>query len=309
MAAMCLKLPVVGPFDPPRFFESLRTTSFGMPFTVIDSDIAVRSLQIQGEKVVVAVKYESNESGYALIAEISSKTNALQADTNWQEQLVHIFGCDDALSECYACLCQDSLFSPLIDHHFGYRMIRAPDIFETIFTVILGQQISVAAANAQRRRLLDYLAESISYRGEAVSVMVAAVQVADTPVETFRNLGISRQKSRYLRESARWAAEGRLQRSVLEKLSRNEAIDYLRGIPGVGNWTAEIVLMRGLGDMDIFPADDIGLQKIVQTLYRMERRPDAAELRDFSERWRGWRSYAALYLWMESMPQIKKRPG
>ncbi len=305
MAAINLKIPVNGPFDPARFFDSLRITSFGMPFTVIGADIAVRSVQVPGGAVVVAVTFQSNDSGYKLLAEISSNVKSLLLNTDWHGQLVHIFGCDDALSDCYAFLGRDRVFSPLVDQHFGYRMVRAPDIFETLFTVILGQQISVAAANAQRRRLLDYLAESISYRGQAVSVMAAALQVADTPVETFRDLGISRQKSRYLRESACWAAEGRLKRSVLDKLSRDEAIDYLRGIPGVGYWTAEIVLMRGLGDMDIFPADDIGLQKVVQALYRMDHRPNATDLREFAERWRGWRSYAALYLWMESMPKIK----
>ncbi len=302
MATITLEVPVSGPFDPARFFNNIRMTSFGMPFAQIDSDTVARTLQIQAKAVLVAVKFQPNGHGhgYDLIAELSAN-HTLSAQIDWRDQVAHVFGCEDVLEECYASLGCDPVFESLIKRHYGYRMVRAPDLFETLFTVILGQQISVAAANAQRRRLLDFFANSIEYRGQAVVVMVDAARVADTPVETFKNLGISRQKIRYLREAACWAAEGRLERNVLEKLSRDEAIEYLRAIPGVGQWTAEIVLMRGVGDMDIFPADDIGLQKAVQTLYQMDQRPSAADLRDFAARWQGWRSYAALYLWMDCM--------
>lgn len=300
MAKITLKLPIAGPFDPARFFNSLETTSFGMPFTRVGSDTAARTLQTGVEAVLVTAKFQPNGGSYHLIVELSAEQTLL-AQTDWRDRVTHVFGCEDALEECYALLGRDPVFEPLIKRHFGYRMVRAPDLFETLFTVILGQQISVTAANAQRRRLLDFFADSIKYRGQAIMIMVDAVRIAETPVDTFKNLGISRQKIRYLREAARWAAEGRLERSLLEKLSRDDAIDYLRAIPGVGQWTAEIVLMRGVGDMDIFPADDIGLQKIVQQLYRLDQRPSATQLADFALRWQGWRSYAALYLWMDSM--------
>ncbi len=303
MPMTTIKLPVIGPFDPARLVSNLRSTSFGLPYTIFGSNIIVRSLEIGHKRVVTAVCFRKTEAGYALIAEVSHDDSSLAFNPYLSQlslDLGHIFGIQDSMSECYAVLGSDPLFAPLIRRHHGFRMVRAPDVFETVFSVILGQQISVTAANAQRRRLLEHLSKSLSYKGLPVTVMTAAADVADTPIETFRRLGISRQKSRYLREAARWSAEGCLDRSTLDAMKDPEAIDFLRGIPGVGLWTAEVVLMRALGRMDIFPADDIGLQKAVQHLHQLDHRPVAAELKDIVQRWAGWRSYAALYLWMDS---------
>ena len=81
-------------------------------------------------------------------------------------------------------------------------------------------------------------------------------------------------------------------------LSDEEAGDRLGEIKGVGRWTAEIVLMRGLGRPDIFPAGDLGLQAAVQELWGLSERPPEKAVREIAERWAGWRSYAAFYLWM-----------
>jgi DNA-3-methyladenine glycosylase II len=91
---------------------------------------------------------------------------------------------------------------------------------------------------------------------------------------------------------------GELDRERFAILSDEDAIRRLCEIKGVGRWTAEIVLMRGLGRTDVFPAGDLGLQAALQELRRMRSRPSENALRKIAERWSGWRSYAAFYLWM-----------
>jgi DNA-3-methyladenine glycosylase II len=113
-----------------------------------------------------------------------------------------------------------------------------------------------------------------------------------------RQQGISRQKSAYLLEIARHAAAGKLDRAAFTGLSDDDAIARLCEIRGVGRWTAEIVLMRGLGRTDVFPAGDLGLQAAFRELRGMGERPSEKRLRKIAERWKGWRSYAAFYLWM-----------
>jgi DNA-3-methyladenine glycosylase II len=113
-----------------------------------------------------------------------------------------------------------------------------------------------------------------------------------------REQGLSRQKSTYLLEVANRAAAGELGRERFATLSDEDAIRRLCEIKGVGRWTAEIVLMRGLGRPDVFPAGDLGLQAALQELRGMRKRPSEKALRKIAERWAGWRSYAAFYLWM-----------
>jgi DNA-3-methyladenine glycosylase II len=96
---------------------------------------------------------------------------------------------------------------------------------------------------------------------------------------------------------AKAATEGKLGQAVFDDLSDEAAIAALCEISGVGRWTAEVALLRGLGRLDAFPAGDLGLQVAAQRALRLEARPSERQLRAMAERWHPWRGYAALYLW------------
>jgi DNA-3-methyladenine glycosylase II len=140
--------------------------------------------------------------------------------------------------------------------------------------------------------------EKIRFEAQEYFGMPAPERLVDIGDVGLREIGVSRQKSRYLIEMARGVAKGRLNIGAFHSVSCEEAIDQLMEIPGVGRWTAEIVAMRGLGFQDVFPAGDLGLQKAVQRTFGMDHRPSEGALRKLSNRWKGYRSYAALYLWM-----------
>ncbi len=125
-----------------------------------------------------------------------------------------------------------------------------------------------------------------------------AQQLIEAGELALREQGLSRQKATYLLEIANRAAMGELDREAFAALSDEDALGRLREIKGVGRWTAEIALMRGLGRNDVFAAGDLGLQVAVQHLLGMPERPSEKDLRKIAERWKGWRSYAAFYLWM-----------
>jgi DNA-3-methyladenine glycosylase II len=88
----------------------------------------------------------------------------------------------------------------------------------------------------------------------------------------------------------------------LAGLPADEARQALMALRGVGRWTAEYALMRGLGARDELPAADVGLQIAATRLYGLERRPTEPELRALAEPWTGWRSYYAFYLWFTLNP-------
>jgi DNA-3-methyladenine glycosylase II len=208
-----------------------------------------------------------------------------------------VWSLDDDLQDCYRVFGQDPLMKRVLAHSRGLRMIRTPDLYEALIIAVVNQQLSVAAAESIRRKLYAALGDRLTR--DAVTYLGCPpprhLLTADT--RTLRALGLSRQKARYVREVAERAAAGALDPGVFDDLDDEAAIARLIEIPGVGRWTAEIVLMRGLGRIDVFPAGDLGLVIAAQRVLGRRDRPREDELRAMAERWRGWRSYGALYLW------------
>jgi DNA-3-methyladenine glycosylase II len=182
------------------------------------------------------------------------------------------------------------------------RIVRASDMYEALLVAVIGQQVSVQAAQAVRRRLMQNMgtlvSESSASGDQKYFLYPAPRQLIKAGASALREQGVSRQKALYLLEIADYAVAGELDREVFATLSDEDALGRLCNIKGVGRWTAEVALMRGLGRPDIFPAGDLGLQAAAQQLWGMPERPSEKELRKIAERWAGWRSYAAFYLWM-----------
>jgi len=185
----------------------------------------------------------------------------------------------------------------VLAHCRGLRMIYTPDLYEALMVAVVNQQVSVAATESIRRRLYAGLGDRVNSDGVTYLGCPSPRRLLAAGTRELRALGLSRQKARYVREVAERAVTGALDRGLFDDLEDEVAITKLTEIPGVGRWTAEIVLMRGLGRADVFPAGDLGLVVAAQRVLNRKDRPSEDELRAMAERWRGWRSYGALYLW------------
>ncbi|WP_295045082.1 DNA-3-methyladenine glycosylase 2 family protein [uncultured Paracoccus sp.] len=157
---------------------------------------------------------------------------------------------------------------------------RRADGFQAIAHAIVGQQISVAAADAIWARMM---AAGLHDQ--------QAVAAADD--DALRVVGLSRPKARYLRGIA---AAG-LDWNGLRALPDDQAIAALTALPGIGVWTAEIYLKFALGRADVFAAGDLALQEAARAMYGLDTRPGPAALRTMAEAWRPWRAVAARGLW------------
>ncbi len=116
-------------------------------------------------------------------------------------------------------------------------------------------------------------------------------------MEDLRRVGLSRQKSLYLRDLATHVENGALNFHRFAKMTDEEIIADLTRVHGIGRWTAEMFLMFNLGRPDVLPVDDLGVRNAVRKLYRMRKMPDGKRLRALGERWRPYRSAASWYLW------------
>lgn len=157
--------------------------------------------------------------------------------------------------------------------------------FPSLCRSLMAQQISAAAAR------------SIWKRFEASLGQVTPAAVLEHDDEGLRAYGLSRPKVKYLRALAQAAQDGHVRFDAHAAMDDEAIITELVAVPGIGRWTAEIYLIFSLGRTDVMPAGDLALQEGLRRLRRMRERPDAKKLTKLAERWRPWRSSAALLLW------------
>ena len=161
---------------------------------------------------------------------------------------------------------------------------RAPG-FEGLAGIVVGQQISTAAASAIWGRLTACLPD------------LTADTLTAAPDETLRGAGLSAPKIRTLRAAAEAVMSGALPLDRLHALPADEAHRLMVAVHGIGPWTADVYLLFCLGHPDAFPAGDLALQEAARLADGLEVRPKATALIERAEAWRPWRGVAAKVLW------------
>jgi DNA-3-methyladenine glycosylase II len=165
------------------------------------------------------------------------------------------------------------------------------DGFAALLSVIVSQQISVAAARGVWAKL------------EAAGAIEAGV-IAALSVEELRAIGLSKQKAGY----AKALAEHRIDYKALRCQRADTVVRELTAVKGIGVWTAEIYAMFSLGRADVFAAGDLALQESARALFALPARPKEKELRQMAEAWSPWRAVAARLLFTY-YHHIKNREG
>jgi len=190
---------------------------------------------------------------------------------------------------------RDSVLAKLIAEYPGLHLTRRSDPFTTLARAIVGQQISVKAAQTIWERLLK--ACGARERGP-----LDPARVERKRVSTLRACGLSLNKAEYIRDLARHFASARLDPRAWPALDDEALIEALVDVKGIGRWTAEMFLMFHEMRANVLPVADIGLQKAVALHYLDGRRPTVAELRAIAETWEPYRSVATWYLWRSLDP-------
>ena len=156
--------------------------------------------------------------------------------------------------------------------------------FETLFRMIIGQQISVKAANSVWGKLKTIGANNFEN----------LLNLSDLKL---KEAGLSRQKITYSRDLVQKIKNGSLILEDLTKLSSEDAHKKLTQVKGIGDWTADIYQLFVLGDMDAFPQADLAIQEGARRHFNLEKRPTANELVKIAEKWRPFRGAGALVMW------------
>lgn len=182
---------------------------------------------------------------------------------------------------------KDKVLRIIIDKYSVSPIIPSANLFGDLLESIVGQQLSIKAANTIFKRFLDLFPEE---------VLPEPVDILKLDDEVLRSCGLSRQKASYLKSLSTEINSGSLCLDHLSNLSDEEVISGLTKVKGIGRWTAEMFLIFTLGRSDIFSLGDLGLCTAVSRLYGVEK-GDLTAIKNISSAWTPHRSLASRYLW------------
>jgi len=193
---------------------------------------------------------------------------------------------------------RDRVLARLIRRYPGIHLKRRTDPFTTLARAIVGQQISVKAADSIWRRFVAVVHDA-PHRGYP---RLAPQRIVEREVQALRACGLSQRKAEYLLDLADHFASGRLDPRQWKKLDDEALIAALDDVKGIGRWTAEMFLMFHELRPDVLPLDDLGLQRALRMHYNEGKRLDRKAMIAIAEAWRPWRSVATWYLWRSLDP-------
>ena len=193
---------------------------------------------------------------------------------------------------------RDRVLRRLIRRYPGIHLTRRSDPFTTLARAIVGQQISVKAADSIWRRFVAVVADW----PQDGFPRLAPQQVATRAIAALRGCGLSQRKAEYLADLATHFASGHLDPRQWKKLDDEALIAALVDVKGIGRWTAEMFLMFHELRPDVLPVDDIGLQRAIAAHYNGGERLPREAMFAVADLWRPWRSVATWYLWRSLDP-------
>lgn len=185
---------------------------------------------------------------------------------------------------------RDRILKRLVPRYHDAALLSRGDPFTTLARSIIGQQISVKAAQSIWLRF-----------AEAFKPLKPAI-VTRGGIDAMRACGLSQRKAEYLLDLAASFQEKRVHPHTWQQMDDEAVISELTAIRGIGRWTAEMFLIFNLNRPDVLPLDDLGLIKAISMHYFSGEPVSRFEAREVAQAWKPWRTVATLYLWRSLDP-------
>jgi len=180
----------------------------------------------------------------------------------------------------------DPVLRGIIERVGPFRMEYGPPEFHSLAEAIVYQQLNGKAAVTIFKRFADLAGAPLTPEG--------ILKLTD---EQLRSVGLSKQKSAYLKDLATKTAAGVLDFSRLAGMPDDEVIEHLTQVKGIGVWTAQMFLMFTLKRPDVLPTGDYGVQAAIKKHYRKRKLPKPKDMEKIARPWAPYRSMACWYLW------------
>ncbi|HEY5061190.1 MAG TPA: hypothetical protein VII52_06615 [Gemmatimonadaceae bacterium] len=244
-------VPVVMPYRLDLTVSALRRLATNVVDLLTPEGQYVRALSGDPQPLIVRATQIRHESSISITIEGDTVKGGDTLD------LVRaMLGCDRDLDEFARSAAQIPWLAALVERMRGVKPPRYPSLWEACANAIVFQQVSLRAASSIMQRLIVTLGCPVEVEGFRAYAFPTMESVRDASDDALRASGVSAGKLTALRGVADAIASGTLDAERLSRCSSPDAAALLRKIRGIGPWTASVILLRGLGRLDVFPAND-----------------------------------------------------
>jgi DNA-3-methyladenine glycosylase II len=260
-------------------------------------------IRANGKLILATVKSVGTIDKPKLSAELRSDKKITEEDQKKAEETVKaLFNLDFDLAPFYEEVKNDKTMACLTRKFWGLKSPTTQTVFEALIDSIVEQQISLKVANGMEKKLIKKFGDTLGLESEVYYAYPTPQKLASASSEELRQCGLSFRKAEYIKSVSTLIMEGKLD---LEKLknydSADEIIRELDRVRGVGVWTAELTMLRGMQRLEALPADDLGLRRTISHYYCNGKMITPAETRQIAKGWGKWKGLAAYYLVIAEM--------
>lgn len=255
-----------------------------------------RLLDLDGQLVLASVSslgsLEKPELSVELQGEGLTSDNVEVAT----DKVAWILGVGQELEPFYASAQGDPAMAAITQRFHGLHMPHTASVFEALVLAVLGQQIATNVARIIRTLLIETYGPRQSIDGETYYAFPRPETLAALRVDDLRGMKLSRRKAEYVHGIACTALDDPEFIEGLHHLDDEAVVRQITSLRGVGNWTAQWLLIRALGRPDALPLGDLALRRVVSRLYFQDEPLNDTEVEEFCRRWSPYRTYATTYM-------------
>jgi DNA-3-methyladenine glycosylase II len=284
-----------GPFDLDLTLQRYRLFGDDAAHAYVDG-VYQRVIEIDGGLWVYALRRGGSTAEPVIQVRILGGQAQARHQCAVMAEVQHALSLDLDLEPFYRWAGADASLAQLVTRCYGMRPPRAPTLFEALVTSISAQQVNLTFATATRSRLIKRFGPSVVIDGRLLYGFPTPQSLTEAPLQELRDMQFSWRKAEYIVNLARLVTGGELRLEEFPHLSNEEIIERITEVKGLGRWTADWLLARGLGRGDVVAAGDLGVRKAVGKFYFHGQTPSIEEVRMFAARWGVFQSLAVHYL-------------
>jgi DNA-3-methyladenine glycosylase II len=268
-----------------------------------DASTYRRAVSIDGEPVALSVTQEGSANVPRLSVLLTGRSTTRSDELGARSALDRLLGLTVDLSSFATMAAADPLLAPLAGRMRGLMPPRFASVFEALVNGVACQQLSLAVGIHLLNRLTANYGQPVLDHRAGGHAFPGPEEIAALEPDELKRLGFSANKARTIIEIARANVTGRLDLEALETLDDAGVREHLTSLRGIGRWTAEYVLLRGLGRLHVFPGDDVGAHRNLRRLFSLDSTLDYVTVRELVARWQPYAGVVYFHLLLDSLAQ------
>ncbi|MDI6826508.1 MAG: DNA-3-methyladenine glycosylase 2 family protein [Candidatus Aenigmarchaeota archaeon] len=266
-----------------------------------------RVIRVSNKLMLCTVKSIGEVDKPKLLVELKTNESISENDKKTARQIIcSLFDLKLDLNPFYNSVKNDEVMSKLTQELRGLKSPTTPSVFEALIYSIIEQQISLNVAFSIEKKFIKKFGESVKIEDDIYYAFPTPKRLAFANIKEFRACGLSQKKAEYVKEISKLVIKKKLELEKFKKYGeKSKIIEELCKIRGIGVWTAELTMVRGMHKLDAVPADDLGLRRCISHYYCKDRKISGEEAREIAKKWGDWQGLASFYLIMAGRLGVK----